>query len=123
MNRRPFITVIAALLVLGSCNIEPPLHLRKSATTSVVLQTESTAEFLWQLDWQAQWEYSWRTDIYGPLGYSEPKGIRMHIYTLDDEILPKSHHIYNFNGLEGQVEIFLGVHNLLFHNNDSKELL
>ena len=123
MSRRPFITVIAALLVLGSCNIEPPLHLRKSATTSVVLQTEITAEFLWQLDWQALWEYSWRTDIYGPLGYSEPKGIRMHIYTLDDEILPKSHHIYNFNGLEGQVEIFLGVHNLLFHNNDSEALL
>ena len=123
MRLKGFITTVAALLVLGGCSIEPPLHLRKAAATSVVLQTSVQAQFLWQVDWQAKWDYVWQTSVYGPLGYSEPKGIRMHIYTLDDEMAPKSHNVYNFSGLQGQVDIFVGVHDLLFHNNDSEVLL
>ena len=123
MKKYRLITLLPALLFLGGCTIEPYLHLRKAATTNIVLQTNITAEFLWQLDWQAEWDYTWQTDLYGPLGYSQPKGVRMHVYTLDDQDVPKSHTIYNFNGLEGQAEVFVGVHDLLFHNNDSEVLL
>ncbi len=123
MKKYRLITLLPALLFLGGCTIEPYLHLRKAATTNIVLQTNITAEFLWQLDWQAEWDYTWQTDLYGPLGYSQPKGVRMHVYTLDDQDVPKSHTVYNFNGLEGQAEVFVGVHDLLFHNNDSEVLL
>ena len=123
MRLRNFITTFAALLVLGGCTIEPPLHLRKAAATKVVLKTSVKAQFMWQLDWQAKWDFAWQTSVLGPLGYSEPKGIRMHVYTLDDTDSPKSHNVYNFSGTEGQVDIFVGVHNLLFHNNDSEVLL
>jgi hypothetical protein len=54
MRLKGFITTVAALLVLGGCSIEPPLHLRKAAATSVVLQTSVQAQFLWQVDWQAK---------------------------------------------------------------------
>ena len=123
MKLKNCITAIAALLILSGCCIDPPLHLRKVATTKVVMQTTITADILWQLNWQMQWDYVWNATAYGPLGYSYPKGIRMHIYTLDDAGERKSHNVYNFNGLQGQVDVFVGIHDLLFHNNDSEVLL
>ena len=123
MKLRNCITTIVALLVLGGCTIEPMLHLRKVAATKVVMQTTITTDILWQINWQAQWDYVWNTTAYGPLGYTEPKGVRMHIFTLDDAGEPKSHNVYNFSGLEGQADVFVGIHDLLFHNNDSEVLL
>ena len=123
MKLKNCIMAIAALLILSGCCIDPPLHLRKVATTKVVMQTTITADILWQLNWQMQWDYVWNVTAYGPLGYSYPKGIRMHIYTLDDAGERKSHNVYNFSGLEGQVDVFVGIHDLLFHNNDSEVLL
>lgn len=123
MKYRNCITAIVALLILGGCTIEPLLHLRRVASTKVVMQTTITAELLWQINWQAKWDFVWNVTAYGPLGYSYPKGIRMHIYTLNDEGEAKSHNVYNFSGLEGQADVFVGIHDLLFHNNDSEVLL
>ena len=123
MIRRILISLISALLLAQACTIDPPLHLRKTAATKIVMQTSISTEFMWQVNWQAQWDYSWQTDVYGPVGYSMPKSIRMHIYTLDDTEAPKSHLVYNFMGTEGQADVFVGVHDLLFHNNDSEAIL
>ena len=123
MIRRILISLISALLLAQACTIDPPLHLRKIAATKIVMQTSISTEFMWQVNWQAQWDYSWQTDVYGPVGYSMPKSIRMHIYTLDDTEAPKSHLVYNFMGTEGQADVFVGVHDLLFHNNDSEAIL
>ena len=122
MRSRIFITLLAALLLVSGCTIEPHLRLRQIATTKVVMQTNISTSFMWQINWQAEWNFAWKTDVYGPVGYSEPKGIRMHIYTLDDAGLPKSHNVYNFSGTEGQADVFVGIHDLLFHNNDSEVL-
>ena len=122
MRSRIFITLLAALLLVSGCTIEPHLRLRQVATTKVVMQTSISTEFMWQVNWQAEWNFAWKTDVYGPVGYSEPKGIRMHIYTLDDTGSPKSHNVYNFSGTEGQADVFVGIHDLLFHNNDSEVL-
>lgn len=118
-----FISAFAALLVLGGCSIEPPLHLRKPVEVQTMMETSVQAQFLWQVDWQTEWTFAWDTAAFGPLGYSKPKGIRMHVYTLNADGEPKSHYTYNFSGLRGEAEIFPGVHNLLFHNNDSEVLL
>lgn len=122
MRSRIFITLLATLLLVSGCTIEPHLRLRQVATTKVVMQTSISTEFMWQVNWQAEWNFAWKTDVYGPVGYSEPKGIRMHIYTLDDAGQPKSHNVYNFSGTEGQADVFVGIHDLLFHNNDSEVL-
>ncbi|MCR5518985.1 MAG: DUF5119 domain-containing protein [Bacteroidales bacterium] len=123
MKVRSSIMFLAALLILGGCTIEPPLHLRDVAATKVTLEASVKAEFMWQVDWKSKWQYAWQEDAQGPLGYTQPQGIRMHVYTLDDARQPKSHTIYNFSGLSGQMDIFVGVHDLLFHNNDSEALL
>lgn len=123
MRLRRFISALVALVLLGGCTIEPPLHLRQTVATRVVLQTRVSTDFMWQLNWQTEWDYVWQTDLYGPLGYTEPSRIRMHVYTIDDEGGRKSHNVYNFNGTEGSADIFVGYHDLLFHNNDSEVLL
>lgn len=123
MKSRTLITVLAALLLVSGCTIEPQLRLRQVATTKVVMQTKISTDIMWQVNWQAAWDFDWKTEVYGPVGYSEPKGVRMHIYTLDDTEAPKSHYVYNFTGTEGQADVFVGIHDLLFHNNDSEVLL
>jgi len=123
MRLRSFIPALIALLLLGGCRIEPPLHLRKTVATKVVLQTSVTTDILWQVNWQSQWDYAWQTELYGPVGYSTPKSVRMHVYTLDDAGRHMAHNVYNFNGTEGTADIFVGYHDLLFHNNDSEVLL
>lgn len=123
MRFRIFITLLAALLLVSGCTIEPHLRLRQIATTKVVMQTNISTEFMWQINWEAEWEFAWKSDVYGPVGYSHPTGVRMHLYTLDDSGRPKSHNVYNFHGLEGQADVFVGIHDLLFHNNDSEVLL
>ncbi|MBQ3711950.1 MAG: DUF5119 domain-containing protein [Bacteroidales bacterium] len=123
MRSRVLISVLAALLLVSGCTIEPQLRLRKVATTKVVMQTKISTDIMWQVNWQTAWDFDWKTEVYGPVGYTEPKGIRMHIYTLDDTESPKSHYVYNFSGNQGQADVFVGIHNLLFHNNDSEVLL
>lgn len=123
MRSRVLISVLAALLLVSGCTIEPQLRLRKVATTKVVMQTKISTDIMWQVNWQAAWAFDWKTEVYGPVGYTEPKGIRMHIYTLDDTEAPKSHYVYNFVGNQGQADVFVGIHDLLFHNNDSEVLL
>lgn len=123
MSVRSLIPAVAALLLLGGCRIEPPLHLRQTVATEVVLNASVSTEFLWQMNWDTVWDFEWQADLYGPVGYTAPGGIRMHIYPLDDNGQPKAHNVYNFNGLSGKVDIFVGTHDLLFHNNDSEVLL
>ena len=122
MNWRRFIMALLLLPMLGGCEIEPNLHLRKVVDTKVVLQTSVTVDMMWQVDWQAQWQYAWQPDIHGELGYGMPQSMRLHLYTLGTNGTPKSHNTFNFHGMQGQVDIFEGIHNLLFHNTDSEVL-
>ena len=122
MKIRTLITICLAALFAGACTIEPHLHLRKVVNTEIVMQADINTSIKWQVDWETQWQFQWQTDLHGALGYSEPTGVRMHVYTLDTDMLPKTHTVYNFHGLEGTAEVFEGIHNLLFHNNDSEAL-
>lgn len=117
------ISTLALLLLVCGCRIEPPLHLRQAVEVNVRLTTSVKAEFLWQTDWDSRWQFDWDEDTWGPLGYQMPKSYRMHIYTQGPDHQPVSHRSYAFMGTSGEVSVFLGVHNLLFHNNDSEVLL
>lgn len=116
------LVILAAAMVAG-CSIEPPLHLRKAIATKVQLTTKVQVDVMWQLNWQAQWQFGWDTSVLGPLGYSYPASMRLHIYTQGTDGLPIAHTVHNFVGDQAQMEVFVGTHNLLFHNNDSESLL
>lgn len=121
-KRLIWLLVTAAVLVAG-CTIDPPLHLKKTVQTRVVLTTSVTTSVMWQYNWQTLWTFPWNETVWGPLEYSNPAGLRMHIYTLGPSGSPVSHTAYNFDGLSGEVPVFIGTHDLLFHNNRSEVLL
>lgn len=117
---RPITLILTGMLACGC--IEPELHLRKPAATRVVLDADINVNVMWQVDWQAEWSFPWNAEILGPLLYTEPQSMRLHIFPLDAQGNPKSHIIKNFHGTSAELEISVGTHDLLFHNNDSEAL-
>ena len=103
--------------------IEPELHLRRQAATRVVLDAKVNVSVMWQVDWQAELTFPWNAEVLGPLTYPEPRSMRLHIYPLDAEGNPKSHIVKNFYGTSAELDIAVGIHDLLFHNNDSEALI
>ena len=69
--------LVPVLLVTVGCSIEPPLHMRKTAQTQVVMQTNINTDVMWQANWQSEWDFAWNAAAHGPVGYSAPTGIRM----------------------------------------------
>lgn len=122
MNARKLIALSCLLMLVWSCSVEPPLHLRRPANLEVDLSTTVELDVMWQIDWEALWEYRWDTSVLGPLGYAEPTGMRLHTYALDEAYEPVSHQSYNFAGREGRMQVFVGYYNFLFHNNDSEAI-
>ena len=124
MTARRIISLVSlGILFLGSCAIEPPLFLRRPVTTKVVLATKVNIDVMWQLNWQTQWQFNWNTTLLGPLGYRTPASMRLHVYTQDENGDPAFYTVHNFVGTSTTMDVFVGTHNLLFHNNDSESLL
>lgn len=117
------ILVVAASIAVAGCTIEPILHLRKAIRTMVVVEPKVNVDVMWQLNWAINWQFNWNVSALGPVGYRLPSSMRMHVFTQGPEGDPISHFVHNFVGDETQLEIFIGTHDLLFHNNDSEALL
>ncbi len=117
------ILIIAASIAVAGCTIEPILHLRKAIRTMVVVEPKINVDVMWQLNWAINWQFNWNVSTLGPVGYTPPASLRMHVFTHGPEGDPISHFVHNFVGDETQLEIFIGTHDLLFHNNDSEALL
>ena len=117
-------TVILLLgLPMGGCSIGPELHLREVADTRIVLETKVDVDVMWQVNWTTVWEYPWDEVKLGPVGYTIPNTMCLHVYPLDANNRVKSLIVHNFNGTSTELSITAGVHDLLFYNNDSEVLL
>ena len=114
------IIALVSLTVLCACQIDPPLHLRRVAEASVELKMEMNADIMWQVDWKAEWTFSWDVSALGVLGYSKPTAMRMHVFPLGSDKKRHSHQVNNFHGTESKVQVFAGVHDLLYHNIGSE---
>ena len=124
IGKRPIrILIVAASIAVAGCTIEPILHLRKAIRTMVVVEPKINVDVMWQLNWAINWQFNWNVSALGPVGYTPPASLRMHVFTHGPEGEPISHFVHNFVGDETQLEIFIGTHDLLFHNNDSEALL
>ena len=123
MSRLTFLSLLSLCLLAPACTINPPLHLRMQAPTQVVLDAKVDVSVMWQADWTTEWSFPWAAEVLGPLTYTEPKSMRLHIYPLDAQGKPKAHIVRNFYGTSAELDIAVGVNDLLFHNNDSEALL
>lgn len=125
MTGRSFIKAvcIAAAIAVTACTIEPILHLHKAIRTQISLSPKINVDIMWQVNWAANWTFNWNTAALGPIGYTVPTSMRMHVFTHGPDGEPVAHVVHNFVGDETQMEVFVGTHDLLFHNNDSEALL
>ena len=117
------IMLAVAVVAMTGCTIEPLLHLHKAIRTHIALSPKINVDVMWQINWEADWKFSWNTSALGPVGYTVPASMRMHIFTQGPDGNPVAHIVHNFAGDEAQMEVFVGTHDLLFHNNDSEALL
>lgn len=124
MTHRFLISILfAGVALLMGCSVEPKLYLRKTAETKIVLATKVNVSLMWQFHWEAVWTYQWNADVYGPVGYTEPASMRLHIYPHGADGNIQSHQTYNFYGTGTDLPIVVGTYDMLFHNNDSEVLL
>lgn len=125
MRGKGIIGLIGAAVVAATagCSIQPELHLRQAVETRVVLATEVNVDLMWQINWDAIWDFNWDVRALGPLGYSQPGSMRLHLYALDAEGKRANHAEHNFVGNMAMIEVTVGNYGLLFHNNDSEALL
>ena len=122
MRSRRFIWILAlAAAVVAGCCIEPPLHLRRVATTKVTTKVDVALK--WQVNWSAKWDFNWAVNTTLPLGYTLPTGIRLHVFTQGPAGEHIAHVVHNFAGNEAQMDVFVGTHDFLFHNNNSEAIL
>lgn len=115
--------IVMAAIVVAGCTIQPVLHLRKAVKTKVALATSVNVDVMWQVNWEANWNFNWTAVTTDPVGYAIPKSMRMHVFTQGPDGEPVVHLVHNFVGDQTQMEVFVGTHDLLFHNNDSEALL
>lgn len=123
MKRNALIWMLAAVLLLPGCSVEPPLYLRKSASTKIVLSTKVNVNVMWQVNWNVVWTYPWNAAVYGEVGYSVPASMRLHIYPHSADGSIQDHQTFNFYGTSTELPIVVGTYDMLFHNNDSEVLL
>ena len=117
------ILTVATAIVVAGCTIEPILHLHKAVKTHVVLSPKINVDVMWQINWAASWHFNWNVSVLGPVGYNVPPSLRMHVFTHGPDGNPVVHTTHNFMGDSAEMEIFIGTHDLLFHNNNSEALL
>lgn len=122
MMLKRFLFALLPAVLAASCSVQPPLYLRESVEAKIVLETKLSVDVMWQVDWTAIWQYPWDESSFGPVGYTEPKSMCLHIFPLDANSQVKTHIVHNFSGTVTELPITGGVHDLLFHNNDSEAL-
>ena len=97
------ILIVAASIAVAGCTIEPILHLRKAIRTMVVVEPKINVDVMWQLNWAINWQFNWNVSALGPVGYTPPASLRMHVFTHGPEGEPISHFVHNFVGDETQL--------------------
>ncbi|MBO4466399.1 MAG: DUF5119 domain-containing protein [Bacteroidales bacterium] len=117
------IIIAVAVIAVAGCTIEPILHLRKAIRAQVAVTPKINVDVMWQVNWAANWTFNWNVATLGPVGYTIPASMRMHVFTQGPDGEPIAHVIHNFMGDEAQLEVFVGTHDILFHNNDSEAIL
>ncbi len=122
-KRLIYALILAAAIAVAGCTIEPILHLRRAIKTRVMLATTVNVDLMWQINWTANWQFNWNVSVLGPVGYAAPASMRMHVFTQGPDGEYISHYPHNFVGDNAETEIFIGTHDILFHNNDSEALL
>ena len=85
---------------------------------------EIQLEMLWGIDWRTEWQYLWDESLLGPLGYSEPSGVRANVYTINNARERSRYTTRNFGSDGGRVSLTTRqTYDMAFYNNDTEYIL
>lgn len=121
---RILLSAIVCVMCLTACE-RKPLYLQ--ADGNVIVETsiyDIELNLLWGLDWRTEWQYEWDEAKYGPIGYSEPAGVRATIYSLGSDLSRENFFTQNFSVEGGRVTLKGGNwYDMLFYNNGTEYIL
>lgn len=81
-------------------------------------------DLLWGVDWQTQWQYLWDESLYGPIGYTEPTGVRANVYAINEASQRIKYTTRNLPKEGGQVSLTTNqTYDMVFFNNDTEYIL
>lgn len=118
--------LLALLIVVSMSSCErKPLYLQSTSQVAVEAAVyKIELEFLWGTHWQTEWQYDWDEVAYGPLGYTEPRGVRAVIYGLNKDMVRDNYFTQNFSSSGERVTLLGGNwYDMLFYNNGTNYIL
>ena len=121
----PLITLMISLvMVLSGCE-RKDLYLAQRGTIDVNVSVYNiNLDLLWGLEWKTQWQYLWDESLYGPIGYTEPTGVRANVYSLNEERERIRYTTRNFGNEGGRVSLTTSkTYDMAFYNNDTEYIL
>lgn len=81
-------------------------------------------DLLWGVDWQTKWQYLWDQSLYGPIGYTEPTGVRANVYAINEASQRIKYTTRNLPKEGGQVSLTTNqTYDMVFFNNDTEYIL
>ena len=110
--------------VIAGCQ-RKPLYLAQRGTLDVDVSVyDIQLDMLWGIDWKAEWQYLWDESLYGPIGYTEPAGVRANVYSLNEAHERTKYTTRNFNAQGGRVSLSTkSMYDMIFYNNDTEYIL
>lgn len=119
-----FVALLLTSLITG-CQ-RKPLYLVQHGNVSIATaEFDLRLEMLWGMDWQTQWQYPWDEAKYGPIGYTEPTGVHVIAYQLDDAMERfRWHYDRHVSNKGGRVQLTTKeYYDMLLYNDDTEWIL
>lgn len=101
------------------------LYLAQRGTLDVDVSVyDIQLDLLWGIDWKAEWQYLWDESLYGPIGYTEPSGVRANVYAINDLDERVRYTTRNLPKGGGRVSLTTKAsYDMMFYNNDTEYIL
>lgn len=102
-----------------------PLYLAQRGTLNVDVSVYNIQlDLLWGIDWKTEWQYMWDESLHGPLGYSEPSGVRANVFSLNESNERFKYTTRNLPKSGGRVNLTTRQsYDMVFFNNDTEYIL
>ena len=118
------LVMMLVITALTSCE-RKDLYLSQRGTLNIDVSVyDIQLDLLWGLEWKSEWQYLWDESLYGPVGYTEPTGIRANVYTINEARQRAKYTTRNFGNNGGRVSLTTRqTYDMVFYNNDTEYIL
>ena len=118
------IVMMLFITVLTGCQ-RKDLYLAQHGLLSIDVSVyQIDLNLLWGADWKTEWQYLWDESLYGPIGYSDPDGVRANVYALTEDNDRTRYTTRNLAKGGGRVSLTTcQSYDMVFYNNDTEYIL